>query len=1429
VTGTAPIFEQFTAQPSSGKSNAKTAAIVDQRGAASPGPLSSNPVLQQPPSLSSRDIETIDPHGSVTSISRSVDTTNAAVASDTPSSSRDDLRKRSLRDAFRRRSSAFANSEAASLDEGRKSSLAEPDSTVKLTDDTAASEPFVLALSAKQTDEMSFDGNVEKATEAAPLHHVTTQESEVSDISFKTANGAQVSTAQQITAVPGVDQGPSSTPDAPRLARPLTTIVGGRRLNSDISTSRSPHGARRSRPTSEIMEKGFFSKLKNFSRRISLVATDDKKSQEDLENTPEPGLVRTNGDGIVGTMSLDGWDKDVASKSEQDRLSRVIGAVPAATEEATEPSKNVINDGPSSSVFRTLTGSKPIRIAPPIPMNPPRRVETWDFPDADLPPRTPRNNSATSALLAGARLGILPSPATTMHDGSSPTKSQRLHSSGEDRARVREFGSLSEVNEHEVVDADDNAANREFGEPLNEQEPNSSADVASSHVPASEATSLAPPAHARRRSDLTSLPSQRSRQSTAPNSPTLRTNESLAEVLAEARVPREQDEGGLLDGVVDQPVGAAVLAALASGDEDARVQQTKAVEIPSLQTRNLTEPVAGNAVSAITSHEGSVSPIPPTSPPVDTMTDSSGSALPPVDLGIATLASYNDKLDKVASRDSPVSSLGEPSPPIADEAPPSAIVDTSRPGETIGARVQTKPAAVKTIPAQQYVRSASALTRPPMPDRPMSFAPQPRDPQGRIIPEAINTTESMVHPEPETLSPGVDLADYNGPPVGLPPFQQHPALRSNHVGTEYADLRSSNAASNVGQTELDRDAASRSQSGFFRSRASSSGPNTIAPSNISDAHGLEDLHAAKFSEADIGEDVTMEDKPPKQRNSMWKSKRRVSEQGKPDVGPDRTLITEMRKNSIDATTPRPNTLRKLQRTSSSQIESKANKKRFSGLGALFGRSEAKDTPKDTPRETVKDVPPFKSNRLTKRDGDRRRPADSQVLPSGTVAGHVDNYRAFEALQQQSSDIPAPPTRPAPRPAPRRADSSDQEGQAYPVPDGWFDAEPLPRQQVPARSQSDARQQQSSSYRQQGASGSIPEAFRPVSTSFQGSVDPIGPPVSHAQPSQESYSSGPQPPGRMLPLPSRSAQAQRISPQQYQQRYEYFQSFQQSSTPDVESPQTNTQSLDFPRDRAQYEYRFEAENSDHRPGHQVYDDRSSRQQAHWPSDAPQNGHASWQGRQERHDYPPFEDRRQHHSYNGTSSAHVSPGGYSSHDNVSPQSPAGYAQSQSYQGPTYQQRQSQQHYQQIQPSQQRRQPLPSPYEQQRHRGTRVNKENYIPSYNKHEAQQRFYAPDTDNHYNNNTSNNPTYDHAPMYTQNDQALGPPHQAGRSYHDPAHYRPTGGFSEHGPPPGPPQPRRNPSDDAGTMRGASYPGQEWTAEEGYGYLGRGNGREEWR
>jgi hypothetical protein len=1333
---------------------------------------------------------------------------------------------------------------------------------VKPTDDidAATSESAVLAPAVEQAEEISFNSDVDNTT-VAPLEKVTTHESGVSDVSFKTAEGIQVSTAEPGVTTAIADHDQQSTSDAPRTARPLTTVVGGRRLNSENSTSRSPHGKRRSRPTSEIMEKGFLSKLKSFSKRMSSVTAEDDKSDDNLSVAAENSLVRTESNGVIGTMSLDGWDKDVASKSEQDRLSRIIRAPSSTFEDAVAPSQKALGSNHEAAGFAGAIPPKPIRVAPPIPMNPPRRIETWDFPDADLPPRTPRNNSATSALLAGARLGILPSPATTMHEGASPTKSQRLHSSGEDRARLRDFGSLSEVNENDVVDTDDDKRNRAFGESLHQQERNESVDVVFSPISALETSSPVSPMHARRTSDLSTLPSQRVRQSTAPSSPTLVTNESLARVLAEARESQEP-EGGLLDGVVDQPVGAAVLAALASGDADVRAQQSGTLANPPLPTPGiLHEPISSNVMSAITSHEGSVSPIPPSSPPIDNMVDPRGNALPPVDLGAAASVSYIDKLERVTSRDSPVSSLGQPSPPIGDDATPSAIFDMRRTDETLEPSGETQSAVSEVAPPHKYVRGNSVLTRPPMPDRPMSFAPQPRDSQGRIIPEAINTSQNIVPHESEPISPSVDLADYNGPPVGLPSFQQHPALRSNPIGaigTEYADLRSSNAAGNVNQIDLDRDAASRSQSGFFRSRASSSGPNTITPSNISDAHGLEDLHAAKFSEADIDEDLAMDDdKPTKQRTSMWKSKRRVSERGKPDALPDRTLITEMRKSSIDGTkavddAPRPNTLKKLQRTSSSpatsQIDIKPNKKRFSGLGAIFGRSEAKNVPKDAPKETVKDVPTMKSNRLTKRDGDRRRPAESQmILPSGTVAGHVDSYRAFEALQQQqNSDIPAPPTRSATRPAPRRADSSEQEGPAYPVPDGWFDANPLPQQQAPARSQSDARQQQSLSYRQQNASGSrnladIAEAFRPVSASFVGSVDPIAPPMDPKQSSREAYSGAQGPSGgRVLPVPSRSAQAQRVSPQQYQQRYEYFQNFQQGPSPDTDRPRRNTQSLDIPRDRAQYEYEYSGESQDPRLGHQVCEDRSSRQQAPWaltlPSDVPQNGNDNrgWDGRQERHDYSPPEDTQQHQSYNPTSPMHVSPVAYSPHDIDSPHRPAGYTQSQSYQALSYQQRQNQQYYQQMQPNQQRRQPPPHPFEQQRHRGTRVNRENYIPSYNRN-SQQRFYAPDSNDHYDtNNSSSNPIYDHAPMYTQDNPAAFPTLQAGGPYPDPTMYQRNAGFSERGPsPPGPPQPRRNPSDETGTMRGASYPGQEWEpaqmAGESYGYLGRGHGREEWR
>jgi hypothetical protein len=1184
------------------------------------------------------------------------------------------------------------------------------------------------------------------------------------------------------------------------------------------------------------MEKGFLSKLKNFSRRISLVAPDDKKSQEELGTVPaaEPGLVRTDSDGIIGSMSLDGWDQDVASKSEQNRLSR-IGApiLPSAADKNTAPP---FENARETTPTHTPSG-KPIRVAPPIPMNPPRRFESWDAPDADLPPRTPRNNSATSALLAGARLGILPSPATTMHEGSSPIK-RALHSSGgEDRARAKELGGLPDVNEGEAGESVDRIGERRFGDRLVEEQSENVANVAPVvPSPEAEGAKSAVVTHARRTSDLTTLPSQRR---TAPNSPAMETSESLARVLAQLRdsqgrdlttTPPRRDNDG------QQEITAPV--AETSASRESPVKTVVPITVASSQPRGMFgETMAESPVAVDATRKESGFPDAPVSPTVSNTIDArSDNVSPPADVKIAPLAPDGDNLDRIVSRDSPVSSLGEPSPPAEEKIPPLALEDTRQAGNLAQLKEMQAYPPPAAQPNQQYVRNPAAIVRPSMPDRPMSFAPQPRDANGRLIPEQINTTRTFHDRDPETPAPNVDLSDLTGPPVGSPPFQQHPALRGTAptaMGSEYADLRSSNAASSISPNEPGRDPAQRSQSGFFRSRASSSGPNTLAAaSNISDLHGLEDVHAAQFTEVDIDAEPTAQGKPPKQqRNSMWKSlgTKRGSEQGRADAAPEGVSGTELRQNSADASkpldeAPRPNTLKKLQRTSSSpatsQVDLKPNKKRFSGFGALFGRSDA---PKDVVSSKLK------SNRLTKRDT-RQDSGSQDVLPSGTVVGHVDNYRAFEALQRQNSDdVPAMQG----RQVPRRSESNDQ---TLPVPDGWFDANPLPEQQGPVRAQSTTRP----GYRQTYTGGSstlegIPEAFRPVSASFVGSVDPIGPPVESPQPAQGAFASTSNPIINTRPVPSQAAQAQRISPQQYQQQHDYFQGLQQAPPAGAERTQRGAQSLDIPRGQAQYEYGYGPENQ--HADHQGYNEASARQQAPWaialPSGAPQNGQArpGWQGRPESYVQTPAEFYRRGPPEGPTSPARVSPGEYPTYVDERSQGPVDYSQSQTNQTSAYQQlRQSQQHYPQQQPKQQyyqqRQQPLARDYQQQTRR-TQPSQDYYAPSHASLAQQQRFYASNTNDY-------DPIYDHAPMYTQENRPPAPPRQpsGGRIYHDPTHHHRTAGFPEHGAPPF----RRNTSDEVVPMRGASYPGQEWEpspppmAEGRYPHSGRMTGGEhEWR
>ncbi|KAK3072733.1 hypothetical protein LTR53_006267 [Teratosphaeriaceae sp. CCFEE 6253] len=400
------------------------------------------------------------------------------------------------------------------------------------------------------------------------------------------------------------------------------------------------------------------------------------------------------------------------------------------------------------------------------------------------------------------------------------------------------------------------------------------------------------------------------------------------------------------------------------------------------------------------------------------------------------------------------------------------------------------------------------------PGRVMSYMPLGNDEQGVPVQEALDTENG----EP---SPSVDLSGFSGPPTGTPPFQQHPLLRnSGYVQpSEYDKLRSSPIGTVVSSTQHSRqvsaDASRRSSrrfSGFFRGPDVPPDTPPVAdmppPHAVPPSYGPRDLNTTGV-EAVADESA---DKPDKRRSGVWESFRRAPstpagvEPSPAPVGSIPTAASSpypINKPLEDASKPR--TLKKQpQRAASAATPPTAppeKKKRFSGFGSLFGRSstQGRSTPK--PNKLTKTQPPPPS-----RDSSTIQSAAPRTTPYGYDAFETTRRQQIPDLQQQPTAQPAyidpdapfasvprglpPSSRPATRP-PSQGWTSPIE-YTSPVGSSPRSPQPMPVQRPDSRPQ--YRSLHSSTY-QRG----IPEAFRPVEASYGRQVAPIGPPALHQGP------------------------------------------------------------------------------------------------------------------------------------------------------------------------------------------------------------------------------------------------------------------------------------------------------------------------------------------
>ncbi|KAF2160261.1 hypothetical protein M409DRAFT_29350 [Zasmidium cellare ATCC 36951] len=468
---------------------------------------------------------------------------------------------------------------------------------------------------------------------------------------------------------------------------------------------------------------------------------------------------------------------------------------------------------------------------------------------------------------------------------------------------------------------------------------------------------------------------------------------------------------------------------------------------------------------------------------------------------------------------------------------------------------------------QRFASRQYTEQRPGMGERPMSYMPLPRDDQGLPVQETISTGtgEALQSPRPPPSQPAmpVDLSNMAGPPPGAPPFSQHPAVRNSGSvqPTQYERLRSSVISTGSGHTpQSSIDTGGRPPSGFFRGRPEQAA-GAPPPSRISDQHGLEGLHAYGQVGADAVQRPPQQDdgKQARRRSGLWESltSRRSSAQRfdssrESSVAPLEAPVMSAAPAAAAASAEVPTTseeskrktLKKPQRASSSVADAEPKKKRFSKLGSLFGRSSTTGGNVTTkPNRLTKNAPPTRENSIAQAP----KPPSQQQPPqnSSTVVGSVRGYEAYEAMrrrdmpafQENAANVQGSP--PAQLPSLPAGESVE------PPLGGWYGPQSEQQQERPM-SPTDAprpefRRLHSESRRggsERGGLAQVPEAFRPVQASFNRPVEPIGPPAGQEPPVMRMSGRG-GPPGRQPSYPGQTPSAameRMMDPYQQPQQY-----------------------------------------------------------------------------------------------------------------------------------------------------------------------------------------------------------------------------------------------------------------------------------------------------
>ncbi|KAK1060729.1 hypothetical protein LTR74_011641 [Friedmanniomyces endolithicus] len=407
--------------------------------------------------------------------------------------------------------------------------------------------------------------------------------------------------------------------------------------------------------------------------------------------------------------------------------------------------------------------------------------------------------------------------------------------------------------------------------------------------------------------------------------------------------------------------------------------------------------------------------------------------------------------------------------------------------------------------------------------RTLSYMPLGSDENGVPVQEALATADEPLQ--------SVDLSGYGGPPAGTPPLSHQTLTRnSGYVqASEYEMLRSSPVGTITPSTrhhrQISGEASRRSsmrRSTFFRGPDPpvDTMPGAPAPHAMTPSYGLEDLDTTG-DEAVLNSQT--EDKPSKRRSGMWDAFKRSPSVSRTQFSRDSSVLALDSRIEVgtDRTTPAmsrdgdgsaQSRLLKPQRAASAATPptEPTKKKRFSGLGSLFGRSSTQGRNTTNPKKLTKTQPPTRESSV--RPGTASRPAVRE------------GYEAYEtARRQQMPNVPqrspsqpwsALPSQPTPvdidphfAHVPRAMPQPSTQAQ----PEEWHSANadrppadhspyapPLTHIQRP-ESQHQYRSLHSAAFQQGLQQARIPEAFRPVEASYGKQAEPIGPPTEHRSP------------------------------------------------------------------------------------------------------------------------------------------------------------------------------------------------------------------------------------------------------------------------------------------------------------------------------------------